>query len=102
MAQAKTAETERARKAKHLAKLVSDSSDQRHGTYTGYMYGCRCERCKESASKYASAKRKARMASKTFLEEAAERDKGQPSLSDLMEAAKPQAVMIHQVGIREI
>lgn len=92
----------RASKAKHLAKLISDSSDSRHGTYIGYMYGCRCERCKDSASRYASAKRKARRVSKTFLDEAAERDKAQPALSDLMEAARPRIVMIHQVGIREI
>ena len=26
--------------------MSSNPDDRRHGTYTGYTYGCRCDRCK--------------------------------------------------------
>lgn len=32
---------------RYLAELEADENDRRHGTQTGYAYGCRCERCLE-------------------------------------------------------
>lgn len=31
---------------KHLNAMLNDPEDKRHGTGTGYNYGCRCDRCK--------------------------------------------------------
>ena len=35
-------------------KFIDDPSDKRHGTTTGYGYGCRCERCLEAGRKAAN------------------------------------------------
>ena len=37
---------EQVRRERCLAELKADSGDPRHGTMTGYTYGCRCRRCK--------------------------------------------------------
>ena len=36
-------------KAEHLSDLKANPNDRRHGTSTGYSYGCRCEACHEAA-----------------------------------------------------
>jgi hypothetical protein len=35
----------------HLAVMRADPDDHRHGTKTGYAYGCRCGRCKDAKSR---------------------------------------------------
>lgn len=42
---AKSAEAVR----KRLIAMIDDPGDKRHGTPTGYKYGCRCDRCVEAA-----------------------------------------------------
>lgn len=38
--------------------MLSDPSDQRHGTANGYMnYGCRCDRCRKAYSEYHKMRR---------------------------------------------
>lgn len=42
-------------KARRLARMKEDPTDELHGTPTGYNYGCRCDRCREA--KAASVRR---------------------------------------------
>lgn len=37
---------------KRLAEMQANPEDPRHGTKTGYAYGCRCERCVRAHSAY--------------------------------------------------
>ncbi len=37
---------------KRLAEMQANPEDPRHGTKTGYAYGCRCDRCKQAHSAY--------------------------------------------------
>jgi len=39
-------------KKNNLEKLLADPNDHRHGTTTGYDYGCRCLKCKAASSDY--------------------------------------------------
>lgn len=48
---------------KRLAEMKADPNDRKHGTYTGYTYGCRCDRCVEvgrSKSRAFNARRRAK------------------------------------------
>lgn len=44
--------TSRKSMEKGLAEMQRHEWDKRHGTTTGYRYGCRCEECKEAHSAY--------------------------------------------------
>lgn len=35
----------RENRKKHLKAMLENPDDKRHGTRTGYLYGCRCEKC---------------------------------------------------------
>lgn len=37
---------------RYLAEMQADPDDYRHGTVAGYMYGCRCDRCRKAQAEY--------------------------------------------------
>lgn len=37
----------RIRRDRKAMEQMQDHNDPRHGTRTGYVYGCRCDRCKQ-------------------------------------------------------
>ena len=37
---------------KRLAEMLADPNDRSHGKWSGYKYGCRCERCVEAMRAY--------------------------------------------------
>ena len=46
---------DRLSRAKRLAEMQANPLDGRHGTYTGYNYGCRCPYCVQAHSEYKAA-----------------------------------------------
>jgi hypothetical protein len=49
--------------ARRLAAMQEDPKDPKHGTPTGYTYGCRCEECRKANSARMKAERARRKAS---------------------------------------
>lgn len=43
---------------RNLKAMQNDPEDARHGTTTGYRYGCRCEACREANSASHKARRR--------------------------------------------
>lgn len=48
-----------ARRAALLAAMAANPADRRHGTRTGYVYGCRCVRCLAARRAYDADRREA-------------------------------------------
>ena len=89
------AQTCRERHARYLAELAADPDDRRHGTQTGYAYGCRCERCLEAGREHNRKYAERRKEMNERMRKRMERELFQ----SLMEAAaQPQKVHIHGVG----
>ena len=75
-----------------LAELEADPDDPRHGTYTGYCYGCRCDRCVRENRDYMRKWREVHRVGEP-------KKKGESiRLRHLKECAKPREVYIHNGG----
>ena len=46
--------------ARCLKQMQANPEDPRHGTVTGYSYGCRCEACRQAHSEHEKARRRGR------------------------------------------
>lgn len=45
------------RNARYFFEMSADPNDRRHGTPTGYKYGCRCDACRAAMSAHRDARR---------------------------------------------
>nr|DAE60795.1 MAG TPA: hypothetical protein [Caudoviricetes sp.] len=54
----KNANRAKATREKRLEALVENPHDPKHGTPTGYSYGCRCDECRQAASEYQRDRKK--------------------------------------------
>lgn len=77
---------------KALEKMKADESDKRHGTSTGYDYGCRCDRCRKAHAEHMAKYRARKKWKEAELADQEER------LEKLQESAKSQIVEIHGIG----
>lgn len=57
-------------RARFLAEMKANPKDPRHGTVTGYTYGCKCDRCRAAAKKAKKGKPKAKASVKSRWAEA--------------------------------
>lgn len=98
MAKIETTESRREARARRLAEMEANPEDPRHGTITGYRYGCRCRKCLEGHLAYnLGVGGRSKAAERRWREKVA-RESGTPSLERLMESAGPAVVEVHGVG----
>lgn len=51
---------------KRLKEMQANENDKAHGTRTGYIYGCKCDRCKQASKEYGKENRYAHFKRKEY------------------------------------
>ena len=44
--------------ARRKEEMLADPNDPSHGKFVGYIYGCRCERCREANAEHSRSERR--------------------------------------------